>query len=180
MFEILYRITDKTKDVYNLAENPNDSGDIEGFFAINVNGEHYGHYHDNPLGDDESGWYLITGWFINLLLAYKRLCESDYVAVNDIESFNSWIEFKKENGLISVSLIKAKKPAGTAELQLTPFNEFSYGEWYQESVNLDEIHIELFNKATLYIEEIRKINAKLLVNAHIAQLEALVLQLQKK
>ena len=130
MFELLYRITDKREYLETLNEKSFDEGgDIEGFFAINVNGNYYGHCHYSPLVDDEHGWHLISEWFINFVLVYQNLNRTNYVALNDIESFNMWIEFKKDHDLISVSIVEKNKEDGVTEFQSTPLKDFNYGEW---------------------------------------------------
>lgn len=179
MFEILYRITDKTDELITLDENFDGGGDIEGFFAINVNGNFYGHYHGNPLKEGEEGWDLLTGWFARLILAYQKLCDSDYVAVNNIESYNSWIEFKRKQEWIIVSIVEVEKPSGTMEVELIPLKKIVYGEWHSESIKLTEFHDELVNKASMYLDEIHEINAKLLSNKYIAEVNMWVSQNQK-
>jgi len=181
MFEILFRITDKTEYLKALNEKSFDNGgDIEGFFAINANGNYYGHYHNNLLGEDESGWYLISEWLIDLAVAYQELCKSGYVAINDIESFNTWIEFKKEEeNLILVSIIKANKEVGTTEIRLCPFPDFDYGEWKLIPIKKSEYYDELVNKISVYINEISEINSNLLGNKNIIKLITLLSKIKK-
>ena len=192
MFEILYRILQKNEDLEALDENVfDDGGDILGFFAINVNGYHFGHYHNYPLKPDEFWWELITNWFLVIIRAYQELNRSGYVLVDVLGSYNTWIEFRRIQDIVQINIIRAEKPEGTTELRLTPFEEFEYGAWYiqyiksgefhdelverrNESVKLSRIRSELLRKASQYLEELREINAKLLGNRNIAELEALV------
>jgi len=191
MFEILFRITDNIEDLMMLDENTFDmGGDISGFFAINVNGYHYGHYHNFPLQSGECGLESISNWFLVLIRAYQELNRSDYVAVSDIESFIVWIEFRKIQDIVEINIIRAEKPDGTTELRLTPFEDFEYGKWYiqliksgefhdesverrNESIKLSKLRSELLRKSLQYLDELREINPKLLGNKKIAELEAL-------
>lgn len=178
MFEILYRITDKNEYLKSLDENSFDvGGDVEGFFLININDSYYGHYHCNPLGDDEMGWHSISNWFINLATAYKELCQKDYVAINDTESYNTWLEFKKNDKHLLASIIEANKEDGATELRLTPFIAFNYGEWDNIAFEIKEYHDELILKISAFLNELEKINKRLLGNKNISVLTSLLAEL---
>jgi len=195
MFEILYRILQTGEGLEALNENSFDmGGDVVGFFAINVNGYHHGHYHNYPLQSDEFWFEEISYWFISLIRAYHELNHSGYVLVNEVSSFNTWIELKKKHDMVTIDLIKAEKPSGTTELRLVPLDRFEYGTWYtqhvkngkicaklvgrhNEAVKLSGIRAELLRKASQYLDELREINPKLLGNRIISELETLVLSL---
>lgn len=197
MFEVLYRITERNEDLVLWNESTfKEGGDISGFFALNVNGYHHGHYHNYPLNPNECGLESLTYWFSVLILAFQELCRSGYVAVNDIESHIEWIEFKKSQDMAEINLIKAEKPNGTTMLKLTPFEHFEYGSWYiqtvkagelygelverrHESVRLSKIRSELLRKASQYLEEIEEVNPKLIGNKQIMELASLVMSLQR-
>ena len=175
MFEILYRITDKEAYLESLDETAFDNGgDVLGFFAISVNEKCYGHYHDKPLETDEFWWERITDWFTRLILAYKKLCHSEYVSVSDIESDMEWIEFKKNQDTAEVSIVIAEKEEGCTGFRLKPFEKYEYGEWHGESVKLIDIHDELSGKTSKYLEELRRINSRLLGCSYIAKLDELL------
>lgn len=192
MFEILYRILQKGEDLEALCEDTiGDGGDVLGFFAINVNGYHYGHYHNYPLQPGEFWSELITSWFLVLIRAYQELNRSGYVLVDVVDSCNSWIEFRKIQDTVEINIILAEKPDGSTELRLTPLEEFEYDKWYiqfvksgevhdelverrNESVKLNRIGSELLRKASQYLDELREINPKLLGNKRIAELDTLV------
>jgi len=199
MFEILYRILLENEELEEYDENSFDmGGDILGFFAINVNGYHYGHYHNYPLQPGEFWSEQISYWFISLIRAYHELNCSGYVLVNEVDSFNTWIEFKRNDDMVIIDLIEAEKPCGTTEpteLRLTPLEKFEYGTWYtqyvkdgkvcpelvarhNEPVKLSRIRAELLRKGLQYLDELREINPKLLGNRIIAELETLVSSLK--
>jgi len=201
MFEILYRILQTNEDLEELDETSFDmGGDVLGFFAINVNGYHHGHYHNYPLQPSEFWSEEISYWFISLIRAFHELNHSGYVLVNEVDSFNTWIELKKIQDMVTVNLIKAEKPCGTTEstdLRLTPLEKFEYSAWYveyvkdgkacselvdrrDESVKLSRFRAELLRKASQYLDELREINPKLLGNRIIAELEMLVQSLNNQ
>lgn len=181
MFEILYRITDKLEYLKNLKGNSfENGGDIEGFFLISVNGYSYGHYHNRLLGDDEMGWYCITEWFVKLVVAYKELSKSGYVAINDTDSFNNWIEIKKQKGQFIISIVEANKEDGSSELRLLPFKEFNYGKWKNIIVDKTEYLKELSYKISLFIEEIKEINKEILKNKKFVELNRLLVDIKKE
>jgi len=193
MFEILYRIIDSNDELIEWGEDTLDmGGDVLGFFAINVNGYHYGNYHNYPLQPGECDWEKITYWFLNLISVYQELTRSNYVAIDIVGSYIEWLEFKKAQDSVEINIIRAEKEYGVdIGLKLTPFDNFEYGTWYvqlvkqgklhdesvdrrNESVKLSRFRSELLRKASQYLEELQDINPKLFSKKHIAHLEALL------
>lgn len=41
----------------------------------------------------------------------------DYVALSDVESYNTWIVFKKRNEEVAISIVKAKKKQGSPDIE---------------------------------------------------------------
>ena len=188
MFEILFRITD---DLAEWEEDFEPGDDISGFFAINVNGYHYGHYHNYPLQPGERDYEYITHWFLSLISAYQELTRSGYILLSNMDSPNSWIEFRKIQDTVEINLIDAKKPNGTTDLRLTPLDEFKYGKWYiqyfkdskhhselvdrrNESVKLSRFRAELIRKASQYLEELCEFNPQILNNKPMSELASLI------
>lgn len=180
MFQILYRLTDDIKYLKTLDEEAFDvEGDFEGFFALNFDGNYYGYYHDNPLKENEKGDELITNWFISLLEAYVELQLTNYVAVSDIDSFNTWLEFKKQGEMVSVSIVEAEKEDGSTEIRTKPFENYAYGRWNNIGLELEDFRTELINKASQYFEEIVSINLRLLKSRRIIKLNDLILKVKQ-
>ena len=197
MFEILYRITDSEEYLMELDEKSFDSGvDILGFFAINVNGYHYGRYHNYPLQPGECDWERITDWLLLIGSAYKALNHSGYALIDLVDYYNMWLEFRKAKDMVAINILMAEKEDSDyfEEIRLTPLEEFEYGDWYIQSVKSGEIHSELVKrqdetvrlieirselsrKISKYLDELREINIKLLKNKKIVELEALLSQL---
>lgn len=175
MFRIMYRITEDVQYMKSLDKGTFDNeSDFEGFFALDISGNLYGHYHENPLGKDEKGWALITNWFTSLLRAYLELEELGYAAINDIESYNTWIEFKVCSKALIASIIEAEKEDGMQEVHTKPFKVYNYGEWSNISISLEDFKNELVEKSSQYLCEIANINKKLLESRRIQNLNELI------
>lgn len=179
MFTIMYRITEDVQYMKSLDKETFDNeSDFEGFFALDFCGNLYGHYHNNPLGKDEKGWALITNWFISLLRAYLELEALGYVAVSDIESYNTWIEFKLCSETLMASIIEAEKEDGMHEVHTKPFKVYNYGEWSNISISLKGFKNELVEKSSQYLCEIAKVNQKLLKSRRMQNLNELILEVK--
>lgn len=180
MFEILYRLTEDIQYLKALdAEKYNIESDVEGFFSLNFNGNYYGYYHDNSLKKNEKGDELLTNWFISLLVAYLKLQLTNYVAINDIDSFNAWIELKKQGRMIIASLIEAEKQNGATEIKTKPFDNYVYGRWHNVEVQIEDFRTETIKKASQYFEEIVSINPKLSKSRRMVKLSFLISEVQQ-
>lgn len=176
MFEIKFRIIEDEALLKEWDAITFDlEGDLEGFFALKINNKSYGYYHDNVLKDGEVGFELITQWFENLINVSIMLKNSNYVALSDIESYNTWIEFKlinKDNLLISI--IENDKKDGFNAIVTTKFKEYSYSEWRNASITLEEFEEEVISKTESYINCIININPKLIESKRIINLRLLI------
>ena len=179
MFKIMYRITEDVQYINSLDKETFDKeSDFEGFFAMDFNGNLYGHYHENPLGEYEKGWALITNWFTSLLKAYLALESLGYVAVSDIESYNTWIELKVGSQVLIASIIEAEKEDGMNEIRTEPFESYNYGEWYNIPINLKDFKNELVERASQYLGEIAKVNPILLESRRLENLNKLIFKVK--
>jgi len=197
MFELLYRITDSEEYLTELDEKSFESGgDILGFFAINVNGYHYGRYHNYPLQPGECDFEKITEWLLLIGYAYKALNNSGYALIDIVDYYNIWLEFRRVKDRVAINILMAEKGECnySEEIRLTPLEKFEYGDWYiefvksgqihselvkrqDETVRLSEIRSELSGKISKYLDELRAINIKLLKNKKVAELETFLSQL---
>lgn len=177
----MYRITDKIQYLCTLNEKSFDmGGDIEGFFEIRINSNTYGHYHANPLGNNEMGWYAISDWFNKLVSVHQKLPETNYIAINDTDTYNIWLEFKLDDGNILLSIVKAEKGNGTNEFTLEPLENFEYEKWSNVSLSPVDFEKELSLKISEYLNEIKKINPKILKNKRIDDLSKFISKNQEK
>lgn len=179
MVKILYRLTEDIEYLKSLdAKLFDNESDLEGFFALNFDGNLYGYYHNNPLKENERGTELITNWFVSLLQAFLVFQKTKYVAVNDIESFNTWIEFKMEEDQILVSIVEAEKEDGSMEFRTVPFERFNYGRWKNIRLDVKEYHNQLVLSTSRYLTEISNINVLLLQSKRIKKLNSLIFEVK--
>ncbi len=177
MFKVNYRITDTIEELNNLSEQEiEEGGVIEGYFEIVVNNQNYGYFKKGPLEKDERWNELITTWFEQLLKVLMLLKKkSDYVVLDDIDSYNTLLEFKQlKNKNICISIINAKKQYGVDCIQTTPPENIIPSDWANEEVSYDEMHHEIISKATKYIAEVDTINPRLANGATFSRLKELL------
>jgi len=105
MFEIKYRIN----ETFVMDNNGLDDSDVLGFLELMVNGHSYGYYHNKPFSENDCLWVWLSHWFIDLLEMCQELCHSDYAAISDISSYCAWIEFKKVQDMVYVSIIRSNE-----------------------------------------------------------------------
>lgn len=178
MFEIKFRITDELGIIGDWdADTFDREGDLEGFFAINFNGHLYGYHHENELQEGEVGFELLTHWFEMLIKVYINLNNSKYVALSDIESYNTWLEFKLEDGELLVSVIENENKAGLGAIITSPFETYTYSDWKNVQVSKAEFKNELVIKANEYINSVGNINQNLLHSKRMQQLILLLDQI---
>lgn len=176
MFEIKFRIIEDEALLKEWDASTFDyEGDLEGFFALNFNNKLYGYYHDKVLKAGEMGFELITQWFENLIKVGIMLKSCNYVALSDIESYNTWIEFKLVNkDKLLISIIENDKKDGLDAIVTTQFKEYSYSEWRNVLISLEEFKEEAIKQAKYYIECVKEINPKLVESNRIIDLRLLI------
>ena len=99
MFELNYRIVHSEYDDF-IGQN--------GFFQIRCNECIYGEIYPKELETimDKVSLY---DWFERLARVIKYLMTKDYVALSDVESYNTWIEFRKKNEEVIVKHCKGRE-----------------------------------------------------------------------
>ncbi|MDP4176788.1 MAG: hypothetical protein Q8900_00420 [Bacillota bacterium] len=171
MFEILYRIIDDINDIKNMKADEFDRNDIDGFFQLRFNDSSYGQYNDiTPVDENGYSFEYITKWFENIINAALLLDKNEYVAINDTESFNTWIEIKKVKNDIIVGIIQAEKD-GEKQIRTIPFENVKYSEWKEECINLDKFRNEVISKLLMYIDELIRINSNLINSKRLNKLK---------
>lgn len=176
MFQIKYRIIEDMKILKQWDGSTFDKeGDLEGFFQLQFNDKNYGYYHDRELRDGETGFDLITHWFEMLIKVYLALETSKYVALSDIESFNTWLEFKRiSSQILEVSIIECDKNDIAEAIVTNHFDDYTYSDWKNIQITLEDFQEEILHKSNLYIDDIRSINSKLLESKRILNLKSLI------
>lgn len=174
--EIRFRIVVDFEDVSLWsADKFDEEGDIEGFFELDFNGYSYGYYHSRPLGNDEKGFDLLTNWFERLIKLVFYLNKNDYVAISDIESYNTWIEFmKQDQDTLKVSIIENSNKSELSDIVMHRFSQYEYSDWRDVTVLIEDLKNELIHKTEVYIEQIRRLNKHFIESKRIKSLNNLL------
>lgn len=173
MFDINFRIIDDFKYLGNVNTEKfdTDGADIEGFFALNFDGNIEGYYHTNKLNEFEVGHELITLWFDLLIEVIVILEEkSKYVALKKIECTDSWLEFILNNDVLKVSFANYSEENKGTFLITVKKDGFKYPTWKEVTMSFSEFKEKVKVKANQYLDEIERINPKLLDTKIIAKL----------
>ena len=143
MFKLDYRIVQSEYDDF-MGEN--------GFFQIKCNDYTYGEIYPKEI---EAIMYKdsIYDWFERLTRVVKNLMTKDYVALSDVESYNTWIVFQKENEEVKISIMKAEKENGSQDIEFFLKHPKS-GEWINQIVSFEQFKQEVIEKGREYIKTI--------------------------
>ena len=131
MFELNYRIVHSEYDDF-IGQN--------GFFQIKCNECIYGEIYPKELETimDKVSLY---DWFERLARVIKYLMTKDYVALSDVESYNTWIEFRKKNEEVIVSIVKAEKKEGSHDIEFVLKDPIA-GEWEKQVIHYNQLKTE--------------------------------------
>lgn len=143
MFELDYRIVKSEYDDF-VGQN--------GFFQIRCNGFCYGEIYSREI-EAVMDKVSIYDWFERLAKVINILMIKEYVALSDVESYNTWIEFKKRNEDVEISIVKAKKEQGSHEIEFA-LKGVEAGEWIDQGANFNQIKSEILKKGKEYIKYI--------------------------
>ena len=149
MFELDYRIVQTQYD---------DFVGQHGFFQIKCNGYNYGEMYPKEI-ESVMDKVSLYDWFERLARVIKNLMTKEYVVLSDVESYNTWIEFRKKNSEVVVSIVKAKKEQGSHDIEFE-LREKEAGEWINQEVNFDQLKKEVIKKGVEYIKNITVCNTE--------------------
>lgn len=141
MFKVEYKIICNDYDDF-IGQN--------GFFKMLCNGFSYGEVYREDL-ESIMEKVSIIDWFERLIKVIEHLKSSNYVALSDTESYNTWIEFKKSNDILVISIIKAKKENGSHDIEYK-LNNPKEGEWVNQIVSYQQMRDEILSKAKEYVQ----------------------------
>lgn len=147
MFKIDYRIVHTEFD---------DFTGEHGFFQINCNGYKYGELYPKEL-ETVMDKVSLYDWFERLIRVAKNLTANDYVALSDVESYNTWIEFRKRKNETIISIVKAEKEQGSRDIAFH-LNAPIAGAWAEQVVSYCRLKAEITKKAGEYIKFIAACN----------------------
>jgi len=149
MFELNYKIVCSDYD---------DFAGQNGFLKIKFNNFHYGEIYPEELSEvmDKVSLY---DWIERLIRVLNSLKTHDYVALSDVESYNKWIEFRRNDKNVLVSIVNAEKKDGAKDIELDLQNP-SAGEWTNQQISYEEFKNELSTRGREYIKYITENNPK--------------------
>lgn len=174
MIEIKYRIIiDETYWRALTVEQIDCEGGIEGFFQLNLQSESYGYCHQEPLRDGEEGFDLISTWLDQLLEVCLLSHETKYVAIKDIESYNTWLQFVVDGEEWKVSVIQVD--GLMAESVLTsPVAGVIYPEWRDVAIKQNQFTAEVVRATNRFIVELAGINPLFSRSERVLSLQAML------
>lgn len=143
MFELDYRIVSSEYD---------DFVGQHGFFQIKCNGYSYGEIYPREI-EMHMDKISLYDWFERLAKVIKNLMVKEYVVLSDVESYNTWIEFKRKNEEVVISIVKAKKEQGTHDIEFE-LKEIESGEWTNQVIHFNQFKDEIIMKGREYIQNI--------------------------
>lgn len=143
MFELDYRIVHSEYDNF-VGEH--------GFLQIKCNGYCYGEMYPKEL-EVVMDKVSLYDWFNRLTQVIKYLKTKEYVALSDTESYNTWIEFRREGEDVFISIIRAEKSQGSHDIEFT-LKKVEHDEWMNQVTSFNQLKKEIFEKEEEYIRTI--------------------------
>ncbi len=150
MFKLDYRIVHSEYDDF-IGQN--------GFLQIKCNDCKYGEIYPKELETimDKVSLY---DWFERLVRVLKNLMTKDYVALSDVESYNTWIEFfRKNEEEVEISIVKAEKEQGSRDIEFL-LKEPIEGEWAHQIISYNQLKAEIIKNVGQYIDFIVTCNTE--------------------
>ena len=149
MFELVYKIVQSEYDDF-IGQN--------GFFQIKCNGHRYGEIYPKELEMimDKVSLY---DWFERLARVVECLMIKDYVALSDVETYNTWIEFCRRNDNVIVSIVKAEKEEDSRDIEFN-LKAPMEGEWKEQAICYSQLKLEIIKKLSEYVEFITSNNTE--------------------
>lgn len=173
VFTIQYMITTDKKEMgLRTAEDFGENWKIEGYIQLDFDGNLYG-YCPDPSGEYGAGWDLLNVWFSSLLKSIEIIRDTGYVVINDIESYDSSLEFVRDGNNVVTSIVRWEKENGTSYLSFS-LPPHKYGKWNGIRIGFDEYRKEVINKATQYVNELVSMNKNVNESVMISKMRILI------
>jgi len=180
MFKINVRITENFGILKTISPGHFDReyNHITGFFEIKLGAHNEGSYfHEEPLQEGEHGSELLD-WWLNLMLDTVNYLEnSKYVAFQEPETFNKWLEFKVENNYVKINLAVDNSQNDNTFI-IEPYKSFSYIEPTDYMISLTQLKHEVIKTTKLFLAELGNINPALLKTKMALELIGKILNIQ--
>ena len=180
MFKINYAIMDTEDEIKTFT--PSDCC-ITGPFEIVVNEKGHGDYsEDEQIRKCPVFFEILPFWFEYLTTIVKEIKKHGYALLNEIESYNTWIEFIYKENDIELSIIRVEKwnECGLLSFERILPPEIEYGEWKKERITFDEFSNEVINAADRFLRTIYSINPTLREDYTLGMIEKNLIALKKR
>ena len=161
MFKINYAIMDTEDEIRALMPS---GCYIYGLFEMVANKKGYGIYsEEEEIRKCPSIFENLLFWFEQLTTVVKEIKKHGYALLNEIESYNTWIEFIYKENYIELSIIMIEDFSGGGYLSFDRIlpSEIEYGEWKKEKVSFEEFSNEVINAVESFLHTIYSINPTL-------------------
>lgn len=161
MFKINYTIMDTEDEISALMSS---GCYIYGLFEMVANKKGFGIYSEEEEIRKCPGIFEnLLFWFEQLTTVVKEIKKHGYALLNEIESYNTWIEFVYKENYIELSIIRIEKFSGGGYLSFDRIlpSEREYGEWEKEKISFEEFSNEVIKSAENFLHTIYSINPTL-------------------
>ena len=178
MFKINYAIMDTEDEIKTFT--PSDCY-ICGLFEMIANNKGFGIYSEEEEIRKCPGIFeYLLFWFEQLTTIVKEIKKYGYALLNELESYNTWIEFIYKENYIELSIIRVENCTEGPYLSFEDIlpSEREYGEWKKEKVSFEEFSNELINTAESFLHTIYSINPTLRKNSTIETIEENLLDIK--
>ena len=161
MFEINFK-------VFEDDESENFIGEY-GYFNFTIDNESYGIIIEEEIDDFSVSLY---NWFTSFLKSLEILETENYVLINDIESFNTWIEMCRDKEIVSVSKVSGNKVEQGGWIRKEKLPDADYKFWKDKKILFTNFRTEVLEKSEEYLAKLVKLNS--LQNNNVLELSNLV------
>ena len=178
MFKINYAIMDTEDEIKTFT--PSDCY-ICGLFEMIANNKGFGIYSEEEEIRKCPGIFeYLLFWFEQLTTIVKEIKKHGYALLNELESYNTWIEFIYKENYIELSIIRVENCTEGPYLSFEDIlsSERKYGEWKKEKVSFEEFSNELINAVESFLHTIYSINPTLRKNSTIETIEENLLDIK--
>ena len=161
MFKINYAIMDTEDEISALMSS---GCYIYGLFEMVANKKGFGIYSEEEEIRKCPGIFEnLLFWFEQLTTVVKEIKKHGYALLNEIESYNTWIEFVYKENYIELSIIRVENCTEGPYLSFEDIlsSERKYGEWKKEKVSFEEFSNEVIKSAENFLHTIYSINPTL-------------------
>ncbi|EHG24306.1 hypothetical protein [Selenomonas noxia] len=180
MFKINYAIMDTEDEIRALMPS---GCYIYGLFEMVANKKGYGIYSEEEEIRKCPGIFEnLLFWFEQLTTVVKEIKKHGYALLNEIESYNTWIEFIYKENYIELSIIRIEDFSGGGYLSFDHIlpSEREYGEWKKEKISFEEFSNGVIKSAENFLHTIYSINPTLRKEFSLKTIEENLLYLKKE